>query len=68
MTVLTSINAAALATIGVGGTPAEQVPRLARLALDAGADWIVVDRPITGAADPGAAAAAIAAEIEMKVA
>jgi len=29
----------------------------------AGADWLVVGRPITGAADPGAAAAAIAAEI-----
>jgi orotidine-5'-phosphate decarboxylase len=30
-------------------------------ALAAGADWIVVGRPITGAADPAAAAAAIAA-------
>ncbi|MBO1325271.1 orotidine-5'-phosphate decarboxylase [Acetobacter sp. TBRC 12305] len=29
----------------------------------AGADWIVVGRPITQAADPGAAAAAIAAEL-----
>ena len=29
-------------------------------AVAAGADWIVVGRPITGAADPGAAAAAIA--------
>jgi len=28
--------------------------------VDAGADWIVVGRPITGAADPGAAAEAIA--------
>ena len=34
-----------------------------REAVAAGADWIVVGRPITGAADPGAAAAAIAAEI-----
>jgi orotidine-5'-phosphate decarboxylase len=34
-------------------TPAEAVA--------AGADWIVVGRPITGAADPAAAAAAIAA-------
>jgi orotidine-5'-phosphate decarboxylase len=32
-------------------------------AVAAGADWIVVGRPITGAADPGAAAAAIAASI-----
>lgn len=32
-------------------------------AVSAGADWIVVGRPITGAADPGAAAAAIAAGI-----
>ena len=29
-----------------------------------GADWIVVGRPITGAADPGTAAAAIAAGIQ----
>ena len=34
-----------------------------RQAIDAGADWIVVGRPITGAADPAAAAAKIAAEI-----
>jgi len=34
-----------------------------REAVDAGADWIVVGRPITGAADPAAAAAAIAREI-----
>jgi orotidine-5'-phosphate decarboxylase len=32
-------------------------------AVTAGADWIVVGRPITGAADPGAAAADIAAAI-----
>jgi len=32
-------------------------------AIAAGADWIVVGRPITAAADPGAAAAAIAAEL-----
>jgi orotidine-5'-phosphate decarboxylase len=119
VTVLTSINAAALATIGVAGTPAAQVLRLARLALDggadgvvcsplevamlrtalgpgptlvvpgirpvgaarddqervmtpreavaAGADWIVIGRPITGAADPGAAAAAIAAELAPEI-
>jgi orotidine-5'-phosphate decarboxylase len=29
----------------------------------AGADWLVVGRPITRASDPGSAAAAIAAEI-----
>ena len=112
VTVLTSLDAAALASTGVASSPAEQVLRLARLALSAGADalvcspkevamlraalgpsarfvvpgirpagsalgdqvrvmtpaeavaagadWIVVGRPITGAADPGAAAAAIA--------
>ena len=32
-------------------------------AVAAGADWIVVGRPITGAADPASAAAAIAASI-----
>lgn len=112
VTVLTSLDAATLAATGVPSSPAEQVLRLARLALSAGADglvcsahevamlraelgpsarfvvpgirpagaelgdqarvmtpleaveaganWIVVGRPITGAADPGAAAAAIA--------
>ena len=34
-----------------------------REAVAAGADWIVVGRPITGAADPGAAAASIAASL-----
>ena len=115
VTVLTSLDAAALAATGVAGVPAEQVLRLARLAvaagadglvcsplevamlraslgsgpklivpgirpegaalgdqartmtppqaIAAGADWIVVGRPITGAPDPGAAAAAIAAAI-----
>jgi len=119
VTVLTSIDAAALATIGVAGPVDAQVLRLARLALGAGADglvcsplevamlraalgsgpklvvpgirpagaalgdqarvmtpreavaagadWIVVGRPITGAADPGAAAAAIAAEITAEI-
>lgn len=113
VTVLTSLDAQALAAIGVAGDPARQVLRLARLALEngadglvcsaheisrlrdafgekpvlvvpgirpkgaelgdqarvmtpeeavsAGADYIVVGRPITGAADPAAAAAAIAA-------
>ncbi len=115
VTVLTSLDAAALAQTGVAGAPLEQVLRLGRLAVDAGAhglvcsaheaaalraalgpdvllvvpgirpagadkgdqartmtprdavaagaDYIVVGRPITGAPDPGAAAAAIAAEI-----
>jgi len=34
-----------------------------RQAVDAGADWIVIGRPITGAADPAAAASAIAGEL-----
>jgi orotidine-5'-phosphate decarboxylase len=115
VTVLTSLDEATLHAIGVDATPAEQVLRLGRLAVEAGADglvcsplevamlrqalgsgvklvvpgirpagadagdqartmtpaqavaagadWIVVGRPITGAADPGAAAAAIAASI-----
>jgi orotidine-5'-phosphate decarboxylase len=115
VTVLTSLDAAALASTGVAGGPVQQVLRLARLALDAGADglvcsprevarlrdafgdgprlvvpgvrpagsaagdqartatpveavaagadWIVIGRPITGAPDPAAAAAAIAAEL-----
>ena len=115
VTVLTSLDDAALATTGVAGGAASQVLRLARLALDsgadglvcsplevamlrqtlgaeaslvvpgirpagttagdqarvmtppeavaAGADWIVIGRPITGAADPAAAAAAIAASL-----
>ena len=115
VTVLTSLDAAALAETGVTGGPRQQVMRLARLALDAGADglvcsaqeammlraafgaavtlvvpgirpagadaadqrrtmtpreaaeagadWLVVGRPITGAANPAAAAAAIAAEL-----
>ena len=115
VTVLTSLDAASLADTGVSGGTTQQVLRLARLALSAGADglvcsarevavlrdalgdapalvvpgirpeganrgdqartmtpqeavaagadWIVVGRPITGAADPAAAAAAIAASI-----
>jgi orotidine-5'-phosphate decarboxylase len=115
VTVLTSLDASALAETGVAGGPAQQVLRLARIALAAGADglvcsaheisrlrdafgekpvlvvpgirpagaalgdqarvmtpeqavaagadYIVVGRPITSAADPGAAAAAIAASI-----
>ena len=116
VTVLTSLDAAALGATGVADAPERQVLRLARLALaagcdgivcaptevamlrtalgpdpllvvpgirpagtggdddqartltpraaaDAGADWLVVGRPITQAADPRAAATAIAAEI-----
>jgi orotidine-5'-phosphate decarboxylase len=113
VTVLTSLGAADLAATGVAGGPAQQVLRLARLAIEAGADglvcsaheaaplrdalgadvplvvpgirtagsdagdqkrvmtpaeavaagadWLVIGRPITGAADPAAAARAIAA-------
>ena len=112
VTVLTSLDAAALSAMGVASSPAEQVLRLGRMAfaagadalvcsplevamlraelgpdakfvvpgirpagaaandqartmtpaeaLDAGANWIVVGRPITGAANPREAAAAIA--------
>ncbi|MCB8878910.1 orotidine-5'-phosphate decarboxylase [Acidisoma cellulosilytica] len=35
-----------------------------REAIGAGADWLVIGRPITGAADPAQAAAAIAADLE----
>lgn len=115
VTVLTSLDAAALQAIGVEATPAAQVVRLARLAMAAGADglvcsprevapirealgpgpllvvpgvrpagsapgdqarvatpreavasgadWIVLGRPLTQAADPAAAARAIAAEL-----
>jgi orotidine-5'-phosphate decarboxylase len=115
VTVLTSLDAAALSTTGVAGGPTQQVLRLARLALDAGADglvcsaheiavlrdafgsrpllvvpgirpagsatadqarvmtpeqaiaagadYIVVGRPVTGAPDPGEAARVIAASI-----
>ena len=115
VTVLTSLDSSALHATGVAGGPRQQVLRLARLAMEAGADglvcsaqeapmlrdalgsrptlvvpgirpagaglddqartmtpreaveagadWIVVGRPITGSADPAAAAAAIASEI-----
>jgi len=115
VTVLTSLGAADLAATGVAGGPSRQVLRLARLAVDAGADglvcsplevaplraalgpgvrlvvpgirpagseagdqkrvmapaeavaagadWLVIGRPITGAADPAAAARAIAATL-----
>ena len=41
VTVLTSLDAAALAATGVAASPADQVLRLARLALSAGADGLV---------------------------
>jgi orotidine-5'-phosphate decarboxylase len=115
VTVLTSFTASQLAETGVSGGPAQQVLRLARLALSAGADglvcsphevsrlrdafgdapllvvpgvrpagsdagdqarvatpqetaaagadWLVIGRPITASAAPGAAAAAIAASL-----
>jgi orotidine-5'-phosphate decarboxylase len=116
ITVLTSFDASDLAAIGVGGTVASQVVRLARMAwsegvrtfvsspheasalrdalgpeatlitpgvrpsstaggddqkrtmtardaVASGADWVVVGRPIRDAADPAAAARAIADEV-----
>lgn len=115
VTVLTSMDAATLSETGVAGGPVQQVLRLARMALAAGADglvcspqevarirdahgaapflvvpgvrpagsaigdqarvatpaetiaagadWLVIGRPITGAADPAAAAEAIAASL-----
>lgn len=115
VTVLTSLSAAALAETGIAATPAEQVLRLAKLAIGAGADglvcspqevallraeigpepllvvpgirpagtptgdqartltpreamaagadWLVIGRPITEAPDPAAAAAAMAADL-----
>jgi orotidine-5'-phosphate decarboxylase len=56
-----------LITPGVrpAGAAAQDQVRIAtpQQALDDGADVLVVGRPITGAADPGAAAAALAAEL-----
>lgn len=47
------------------GAGADDQARVAtpRQAIDDGADLVVIGRPITGASDPGAAAAAIAAEL-----
>lgn len=116
VTVLTSLDQAALYAIGINTTPAEQVLRLARMAvaagadglvcsplevsmlrqaigpdatlvvpgirppgsaqtdqartlgpreaIDAGADWIVIGRPITAAPDPASAAASILASLQ----
>ena len=115
VTVLTSLDAAMLSTLGIAGGPRQQVLRLGRLAMEAGADglvcsaheiaplrdllgaepclvvpgvrpagmpagdqarvatpadagragadWIVVGRPITASADPAASARAIAADL-----
>lgn len=113
VTVLTSLDAARLAAVGIDRTPGKLVARMARVAHDAhcegvvcspqelgvvaevapglvkvtpgirpsaadddqartaapaeairrGADWLVIGRPIVRAADPEAAAAAIAAEV-----
>jgi orotidine-5'-phosphate decarboxylase len=41
VTVLTSLDAADLCTLGIDGSPAEQATRLARLAIEAGADGLV---------------------------
>lgn len=120
VTVLTSLSSEALAETGVAAAPAEQVLRLAQLALAAGADglvcspqevallrreighkallvvpgirpagtpagdqartltpreavaagadWLVIGRPITEAADPTAAAAALAADLAERAA
>ena len=47
-----------------GAATADQARTMTpRQAMEAGADWIVVGRPITGSPDPAAAAAAIAAEL-----
>ena len=47
-----------------GAATADQARTMTpRQAVDAGADWIVVGRPITASPDPAAAAAAIAAEL-----
>lgn len=48
----------------VGAAAGDQARTLTpREAISAGADWLVIGRPITGAADPAAAAAAIAADL-----
>jgi orotidine-5'-phosphate decarboxylase len=48
VTVLTSIDAETLASTGVAASPADQVLRLARLALAAGPGWSGVQPPGSG--------------------
>jgi orotidine-5'-phosphate decarboxylase len=49
----------------VGAEAGDQARTLTpREAMSAGADWLVIGRPITGAADPAQAAADIAADLE----
>jgi orotidine-5'-phosphate decarboxylase len=59
-----------LITPGVrpAGTDAHDQARIAEQAIAAGSDLLVIGRAITGAADPGAAAAAIAASLRRQVA
>ena len=80
VTILTSLEAQELAELGISGTPMEIVTpgirptfsatndqaRIATpaTAMAAGADYLVVGRPVTGAPDPVAAADAIVAEMD----
>jgi orotidine-5'-phosphate decarboxylase len=65
-----AISAPSLTKVTPGIRPAGSVlgdqARVAtpRIAIEAGADWIVVGRPVTRAADPAAAARAIAEEVD----
>lgn len=47
------------------GAPADDQARIVTpgVAIDSGADWLVIGRPVTAAPDPAAAASAIAAEV-----
>lgn len=67
---LASVRAAGLASMVPGirpaGAAADDQARVTTpgAAIRAGASWLVIGRPVTRAADPAAAAAAIAAEVE----